>query len=200
MLTLLSILVVTGGICIPAITGLAFAWLPDVCAVPGIVYLGLSISAHVILTSLIVVRLALLRRKLLKTFGDDHGKPYFSLAVVLVESASLYTIWALTSLILYGKDSPGQFVFLPAQGQIQAVCTLLIIDWVASGRALSGETDLEGKSKLESVYFSSCVPPQPPESTYFSPTSSTSKLPIWRVDTSSHISIDKKIPMLSMYE
>lgn len=66
-----------------------------------------------------MVRLTLLRWKLLRTFGTDHGKVYISLVVILIESASLYTIWALTSLILYGKDSPGQFIVLPAQGQIQ---------------------------------------------------------------------------------
>ena len=66
-----------------------------------------------------MIRITLLRRQLFKVFGQDHGQPYYGLAVILVESASLYTIWALTSLILYGTDSPGQFILIPAQGQIQ---------------------------------------------------------------------------------
>lgn len=110
---------VTGGICIPAIVGLGFAWLPDTCDVPGIVYLSLTMSSHVILTCLIVGRILWFRHRVRTVFGSRLGKTYTSLVAILIESASLYTIWAMTSVILYGLNSRLQFVFLPAIGQVQ---------------------------------------------------------------------------------
>ena len=40
----------------------------------------------------------------------------------LIESAALYTVYALLAVIACGTNSPMQYVLLPALGQLQ-VCT-----------------------------------------------------------------------------
>lgn len=77
----------------------------------GTSYYALSLGANIILTVLIAVRLLLYRRRVLKTLPSDHAKDYVSLLTIIVESAALYSVFALIFLITYGVSHPSNQVF-----------------------------------------------------------------------------------------
>ncbi|THV05119.1 hypothetical protein K435DRAFT_826607 [Dendrothele bispora CBS 962.96] len=100
-----------------------------------IAFWSLSLGLNVILTLLISGRLLLARYHLKSTIGPRYGQDYISVVNMLVESASLYSVWALVFLVTYARGSAAQNIFLPALGQIQAIAPLLILTRVISGRA-----------------------------------------------------------------
>ncbi|KAK7472489.1 hypothetical protein VKT23_000604 [Stygiomarasmius scandens] len=90
---------------------------------------------NVILTIFIVGRLLYARYRIKSSLGSRYGQNYLSVASMLVESAALYSIWALVFLITYARGSAAQNILLPPLGQIQAIAPLLILTRVISGRA-----------------------------------------------------------------
>lgn len=98
-------------------------WANSPSLAPGIAYMALSLSINTILTLLIIIRLLQLRRVLFRTIGSSYSQTYTSLVALLVESAALYTIVALMTVITCGVGSPIQYVLLPMLGQLQVVCT-----------------------------------------------------------------------------
>lgn len=86
----------------------------------GVAYWGLSVALNVGITLAIAIRLLRMRSKHRGILQDNHTSPYTSVAAMLVESASLYAIWALLFIILYGKGSYVQNYILPSLGQVQA--------------------------------------------------------------------------------
>ncbi|SJL15723.1 uncharacterized protein ARMOST_19227 [Armillaria ostoyae] len=112
----------------------------------GIAYWAISVSLNVIFTCLIIIRLLIIRRQVKAIIGSSHGTHYTSIVAILVESASLYSAWALVFLITYARDSWVQNILLPPLGQIQGIAPLLIIMRVVSGRAWSKSTDLNTSS------------------------------------------------------
>lgn len=86
---------------------------------PGIAYMALSLSINTILTVLIIGRLLLLRRQLAKILPHVHNHMYTSVVALLIESAALYTIVALLTVIACGVGSSMQYVLLPMLGQLQ---------------------------------------------------------------------------------
>jgi hypothetical protein len=85
----------------------------------GISYWSLSISLNTILTLAIVSRLFYVRRRVRGALGDHHSDTYTSIAAMLIESASLYSIWGLVFLVCYARNTPFQNLLLPALGQVQ---------------------------------------------------------------------------------
>ena len=81
--------------------------------------MALSLSINTILTMLIVGRLLFLRRKMSRAFGPAVSGTYTSVVALLIESASLYTIVALMTVIACGVGSSMQHVLLPMLGQLQ---------------------------------------------------------------------------------
>ncbi|KIJ64176.1 hypothetical protein HYDPIDRAFT_90945 [Hydnomerulius pinastri MD-312] len=67
--------------------------------------------------------------------GPGVDTPYTSLAAILVESAALYGVWSFVFLILCVKGSPGQTIILTTMSQVQVIAPLLIILWIARGKA-----------------------------------------------------------------
>ena len=82
----------------------------------GIPYWSISIALNVIVTLLIVGRLVYWRRKI--SFIQSSNL-YTSIITMLVESAALYTIFALIFVISYALNSMVQNVLLPVLGHIQ---------------------------------------------------------------------------------
>jgi hypothetical protein len=78
----------------------------------GTAYYAISLSVNVILTFLIIVRLYLYRRTLIASLPEEHAREYVSLATIIVESASIYSIFALIFLITYAVNNPINSVFL----------------------------------------------------------------------------------------
>ncbi|KAF9218641.1 hypothetical protein BS17DRAFT_719999 [Gyrodon lividus] len=98
-------------------------------------YYALSLSLNVLTTVLVAARLYVHKRQLERVFGPSVESPYMSLATILVESAALYGVWSFVFLILCVKGSPGQTIVLATMSQIQVIAPLLIILWIARGRA-----------------------------------------------------------------
>ncbi|KAH8097071.1 hypothetical protein BXZ70DRAFT_895385 [Cristinia sonorae] len=135
---ILLALIGTGSAFVPNIASLGSNLWTDISTAPGIAYLTLSLSVNVILTFLIVGRIVYLDRRLRALTA--HSRHYTCIVALLIESAALYTFWALISVIACGISSPVQFALLPALGQFQAIPPLLILARVASGRALARDT------------------------------------------------------------
>jgi len=106
----------------------------------GLAYWSLSVSLNIILTVLIVVRLLSARNAVRKALGRQHSEMYTSLAALLVESASLYSVTGLVFIITYARGSYVQNLVLPPLGQVQGIAPLLIILRFAEGKAWSRET------------------------------------------------------------
>lgn len=93
----------------------------------GIAYMALSLSINTTLTLLIIGRLIFLRRQLTKIIGPSHSRTYTSVVALLIESASLYTIVALMTVIACGVSSPMQYVLLPMLGQLQVSAAMTVV-------------------------------------------------------------------------
>ncbi|KAI0360561.1 hypothetical protein OH77DRAFT_1517031 [Trametes cingulata] len=107
---------------------------------PPLAYLSLSFSINLVLTLVIVLRLLHVRRELIPALGSRHTRVYTSIVAMLVESASLYTIVTLLSIIACALRKPLQNALLPMLGQLQAIPPLLITLRVKTGRAVTAET------------------------------------------------------------
>lgn len=107
----------------PKIEGLGVNLWTDTSVAPGIAYMALSLSINTTLTISIIARLLFVRRQLGKAMGKDNpSQTYITAVAALIESAALYTVYALLAVIACGTNSPMQYVLLPALGQLQ-VCT-----------------------------------------------------------------------------
>ncbi len=64
------------------------------------------------LTILIILRLYMYRRRLLTSLPPEHARHYVSLATIVVESAALYSVFAILFLITYAVGHPTNQIFL----------------------------------------------------------------------------------------
>ncbi|KAK2462417.1 hypothetical protein APHAL10511_005551 [Amanita phalloides] len=103
-------------------------------------YLVTSLSSNILLTILIVLRLVLHRRRMLLTLPPEYAAQYVSLATIIIESAALYSVFALAFTITYAIYPPISPVFLPLALTFQQIAGYLIILRVARGRARNSNT------------------------------------------------------------
>ncbi|OBZ74390.1 hypothetical protein A0H81_05756 [Grifola frondosa] len=126
--------------------------------------LSLIIALNVSITILIVLRLMYHRHKLSKLLGPAHGCHYVGIATILVESAALFSAFALLFLIPFIIGNPVANTFLQALGEIEIVAQLLIVFHVAQGKGWSTATantimgkesrsDSIGMSKIQAIHF-----------------------------------------------
>lgn len=106
-------------------------------------YYVMSLSLNVIVTFLIVGRLLIHRRQIAQALGPSHASSYTNIAAILIESASLYTLFAIMFLVPFGLSSSLANVFLQTVSQVQTVSSLLIIFRVATGRAWEEDTSVQ---------------------------------------------------------
>lgn len=136
----------------------------------GTAYYAISLSVNIILTFLIIGRLVSYRRTLLESLPADLATHYISLATVIVESAALYTVFAILFLITYAINHPTNQVWLAvASGcqvrlsalsflealftwpcSFQQIANLLIIYRLAEGSAWQQNTL---STKTASIHF-----------------------------------------------
>lgn len=83
-------------------------------------YFATTISLDVLLTMLIVARLLRFCSRLVRALGEEHGKYYRYLSMVLMESASLFAMFSSMLLITEAVNSSLAYLFLQVVGQIQA--------------------------------------------------------------------------------
>ena len=85
----------------------------------GTSYYAISLSINIVLSLLIVTRLFQYKRTVARTMTPEHAQQYLSLATVLVESAALYSLFALLFLITYATSNPANKIFLGAASATQ---------------------------------------------------------------------------------
>ncbi|CAL1705416.1 unnamed protein product [Somion occarium] len=106
----------------------------------GTSYYSISLGLNIILTILIVTRLILYRRHIMKSLPAQYGAHYVSLATIIVESAALYSVFAILFLITYAADNPTNQVLLAFASAAQQISSYLIIYRLAEGRAWGTRT------------------------------------------------------------
>ncbi|KAF7370709.1 hypothetical protein MSAN_00704100 [Mycena sanguinolenta] len=117
----------------------------------GTAYYALSLGSNIILTLLIIGRLVTYRRTLLENFPAELASHYISLATVIIESAALYTIFAVLFLITYALNNPTNQVWLAVASGCQQIANLLIIYRLADGSAWRQDTL---SIKTSAIHFS----------------------------------------------
>ena len=94
----------------------------------GVPYFSISLSLNIILTLLIVARLALHSRNIRNAMGAPAGASglYEIIITVLVESCAIYAVTSLLFVVPWGTKSHVADIFLPilAEIQVRAVFTL----------------------------------------------------------------------------
>ncbi|KAH9923181.1 uncharacterized protein BXZ73DRAFT_51093 [Epithele typhae] len=106
----------------------------------GTAYYTLSLGTNVLLTALITTRLLLFRREHAAALSSEHGSQYLSLATLVVESAALYSAFAVAFLVSYALNAPINQIWLGFAQAAQQVATYLIIFRVADGTAWTTQT------------------------------------------------------------
>ena len=95
----------------------------------GSAYYALSLGVNIILTILIVARLLMYRRTHLEHLPAEHAQHYLSLATLIIESAALYTCFAIAFLVSYALNKPINQIWLgfaqAAQASTDSLCTLV---------------------------------------------------------------------------
>lgn len=114
-------------------------------------YFATTISLDVLLTMLIVARLLRFCSRLVRALGEEHGKYYRYLSMVLMESASLFAMFSSMLLITEAVNSSLAYLFLQVVGQIQTISSLLIIIHTIKGKSYSD--DISTKRPISSLQF-----------------------------------------------
>ena len=78
----------------------------------GTAYYSISLSVNIIPTILIVARLLMFRRTHMAHLPPEHARQYLSLATLIVESAALYSIFAVAFLVSYAMNKPINQIWL----------------------------------------------------------------------------------------
>ena len=66
----------------------------------GTAYYAISLGTNIVLTSLIIARLLMHRRAIqLAQLGAQHARGYLSIATLIIESATLYSAFAIAFLV-----------------------------------------------------------------------------------------------------
>ncbi|EIM92385.1 uncharacterized protein STEHIDRAFT_117406 [Stereum hirsutum FP-91666 SS1] len=106
----------------------------------GSAYYSISLGVNILLTILIILRLALYRRQIMSSMGAAHAKHYVSLATMVIESAVVYSAFALLFLITYAAQEVSAQIWLGVASSVQQITTYLIIYRLAEGRAWKQDT------------------------------------------------------------
>jgi len=104
-------------------------------------YFSTTLALNVIVTIFIVARLLACRWRFGSVLGAQHVSHYSNLAAILVESASLYSLFLISFLVSLALNYPLAQVLLQAVGQVQSISSLLIIFRVATGRGWTRDTN-----------------------------------------------------------
>ncbi|KAI0080524.1 hypothetical protein K474DRAFT_1589725 [Panus rudis PR-1116 ss-1] len=123
----------------------------------GTSYYAISLGVNIILTILIIARLLWYRREVMQTLPPEYAAQYLSLASIIVESAALYSTFAILFLITYAVNDPTNQVFLGIASACQQIATYLIIYRLAEGRAFGPEA-ISSQQTLTEMRFTSVMP------------------------------------------
>lgn len=80
----------------------------------------ISTATNILVTFLIAGRLLAHRRRMMSILGAHHADLYANVATIIVESAVLYSAFAIPFLVTFGLQDPVSNVFLNVVNSIQA--------------------------------------------------------------------------------
>ncbi|EPQ52515.1 hypothetical protein GLOTRDRAFT_140238 [Gloeophyllum trabeum ATCC 11539] len=111
-------------------------------------YLSISVSLNIIYTILVVGRLIAMRNQIKHVLGEEHSRTYTSIAAMIVESASMYTVLGILFIAAFAKGSDLSNLIFLSISHVQGIAQLLIIRRVATGRAYSHDLTTSGSPSL----------------------------------------------------
>lgn len=82
-------------------------------------YYVMSLSLNIIVTLLIAGRLLIFRYRMHKIMGPHHTSTYSNIVAILVESAALYSVFAVLFIVPFGLGNPVGNIFLQVVNQVQ---------------------------------------------------------------------------------
>jgi len=109
----------------------------------GVIYYSLSIGMNVVLTLLITGKLLVYRHRFKTTSTSGSPDPvqfYTSLLTIFIESAALYSTFAICFLVSYAINNPINQVFLVFTTAAQQISAYLIAYRLAAGTAWQKDT------------------------------------------------------------
>jgi len=115
-----------GGFSLRQLASLGAIHWSNTSTIPGIAYLSLTWSIHVIFTAIIIATIFHHYSQTKGLIAGRSSRMYELLLEVICESAILYTVWMMGGVIACRTGSPIQHVILPPLGQVQAIPPLLI--------------------------------------------------------------------------
>ncbi|KAJ7841311.1 hypothetical protein B0H14DRAFT_2360235, partial [Mycena olivaceomarginata] len=119
-------------------------------------WLVLTIVFNILTTSMIAVRLALIRRSMRGILSKERAEVYTGVIAILVESALPFTLLGIAYLITYVRTDPEALAFADVWGAFVALSPQAIILRVAMGSAWSKKTVTQyGSSAGTAVMFNS---------------------------------------------
>lgn len=86
----------------------------------------MSLSLNILLTLMIVLRLAAYRQKGRYIFGQAYGEHYGSISTMFIESAALYTICSILLLATYATGHPINQIWLGISPAVQVTPTFIL--------------------------------------------------------------------------
>jgi len=102
-------------------------------------YYSMSLALNILVTILIVIQLLIYRNRISKVLGKAHGAEYASVAAMIVESAAMYSSFALLFLVPFALNHPLSQIFIQSLPPVQNVSTFLIVFRVAQGKGWSDD-------------------------------------------------------------
>ncbi|KAJ6514638.1 hypothetical protein DFH09DRAFT_1049165 [Mycena vulgaris] len=119
----------------------------------GTAYYATSISVNIAISLLIVARLLTYRRRLLTGVPGARAAHYISVVSIFVESAALYSVFAILFLITYAIGEPTNQIWLGAGSAAQQIAGYLIIYRLADGTAIKTDTMRVSSIVASSIRF-----------------------------------------------
>ncbi|KAG2135114.1 hypothetical protein DEU56DRAFT_981204 [Suillus clintonianus] len=121
-------------------------------------YLCLEVGLTVIYTILVTNRLYVMRGRMRQIMAQYDSSIYDTIALMVIESAALYTVFALVFIVAFAMHAHGltTLCFLSI-GKIQGIAQLFIIIRVARGRAVTHEWSSQATTIPTAIAFSGSV-------------------------------------------
>lgn len=88
----------------------------------GTAYTATSVGVNIIATIMITIRLVLHRQLIMNTLPPEHATHYVSVTTIIIESAALYSIFAIGFIVSYAIKNPLSQVFM----SLASVCQVCV--------------------------------------------------------------------------
>ncbi|KAG1814337.1 uncharacterized protein BJ212DRAFT_366181 [Suillus subaureus] len=121
-------------------------------------YLCVEVGHTVIYTILVTNRLFVMRGRMKQIMAQYDSSTYGAIALMVIESAALYSVSAIIFIVAFGMRSYGVITlcFLSI-GKIQGIAQLFIIIRVARGRAVTREWSTRSTAITTAIAFTGAV-------------------------------------------